>query len=171
MCIRDRYEEDYLVIDSHINRTTRLLRQILEVRKSQAGQLHLLVSRRNLVSFIEEACENIRPMAEHQQVTLSLEKPKAEGMAWFDADKIDKIIYNLLSNAIKYNKVGGKIDVSLSLSKDQSVITIADNGIGMSKEKMKHLYTRFFDGDYRKQNMPGTGIGLSLTHDLVKRCV
>ena len=163
-----QYEEDYMVMDNNINRTTRLLRQILEVRKSQAGQLHLLVSRRNLISFIEEACENIRPMAEHQQVTLFLEKPKAEGMAWFDADKMDKIIYNLLSNAIKYNKVGGKIDVSLSLSKEQAVITIADNGIGMSKEKMKHLYTRFFDGDYRKQNMPGTGIGLSLTHDLVK---
>lgn len=163
-----QYEEDYLVMDSNINRTTRLLRQILEVRKSQAGQLHLLVSRGNLISFIEEACENIRPMAEHQQVTLSLEKPKAEGMAWFDADKMDKIIYNLLSNAIKYNKVGGKIDVSLSLDKEQAVITISDNGIGMSKEKMKHLYTRFFDGDYRKQNMPGTGIGLSLTHDLVK---
>ena len=163
-----QYEEDYLVMDNNINRTTRLLRQILEVRKSQAGQLHLLVSRRNLISFIEEACENIRPMAEHQQITLFLEKPKAEGMAWFDADKMDKIIYNLLSNAIKYNKVGGKIDVSLSLGKDQVVITIADNGIGMSKEKMKHLYTRFFDGDYRKQNMPGTGIGLSLTHDLVK---
>ena len=163
-----QYEEDYMVMDNNINRTTRLLRQILEVRKSQAGQLHLLVSRRNLISFIEEACENIRPMAEHQQITLSLEKPKAEGMAWFDADKMDKIIYNLLSNAIKYNKVGGKIDVSLSLSKEQAVITIADNGIGMSKEKMKHLYTRFFDGDYRKQNMPGTGIGLSLTHDLVK---
>ena len=163
-----QYEEDYLVMDSNINRTTRLLRQILEVRKSQAGQLHLLVSRGNLISFIEEACENIRPMAEHQQVRLKFNKPYSEGTAWFDADKMDKIIYNLLSNAIKYNKVGGKIDVSLSLSKEQAVITIADNGIGMSKEKMKHLYTRFFDGDYRKQNMPGTGIGLSLTHDLVK---
>lgn len=163
-----QYEEDYLVMDSNINRTTRLLRQILEVRKSQAGQLHLLVSRGNLVSFIEEACENIRPMAEHQQVRLKFNKPYSEGTAWFDADKMDKIIYNLLSNAIKYNKVGGKIDISLSLSKEQAVITIADNGIGMSKEKMKHLYTRFFDGDYRKQNMPGTGIGLSLTHDLVK---
>lgn len=163
-----QYEEDYLVMDSNINRTTRLLRQILEVRKSQAGQLHLLVSRGNLISFIEEACENIRPMAEHHQVRLKFNKPYSEGTAWFDADKMDKIIYNLLSNAIKYNKVGGKIDVSLNLSKEQAVITIADNGIGMSKEKMKHLYTRFFDGDYRKQNMPGTGIGLSLTHDLVK---
>ena len=166
--VAPQYEEDYLVMDSNINRTTRLLRQILEVRKSQAGQLHLLVSRGNLISFIEEACENIRPMAEHQKITLSLEKPKTEGMAWFDADKMDKIIYNLLSNAIKYNKVGGKIDVSLSLSKEQAVISVSDNGIGMSKEKMKHLYTRFFDGDYRKQNQSGTGIGLSLTHDLVK---
>lgn len=163
-----QYEEDYLVMDNNINRTTRLLRQILEVRKSQAGQLHLLVNRGNLISLIEEACENIRPMAEHQQVILSLEKPKTEGMAWFDADKMDKIIYNLLSNAIKYNKVEGKIDVSLSLSKEQAVISVSDNGIGMSKEKMKHLYTRFFDGDYRKQNQSGTGIGLSLTHDLVK---
>ena len=166
--VAPQYEEDYLVMDSNIYRTTRLLRQILEVRKSQAGQLHLLVSRGNLVSFIEEACENIRPMAEHHQVRLKFNKPYSEGTAWFDADKMDKIIYNLLSNAIKYNKVGGKIDVSLSLGKEQAVITISDNGIGMSKEKMKHLYSRFFDGDYRKQNMPGTGIGLSLTHDLVK---
>ena len=163
-----QYEEDYLVMDSNINRTTRLLRQILEVRKSQAGQLHLLVNRSNLVSFIEEACENIRPMAEHQQIKLKFNKPHSEGTAWFDADKMDKIIYNLLSNAIKYNKVGGKIDVSLSFDKEQAIIRISDNGIGMSEEKMKHLYTRFFDGDYRKQNQPGTGIGLALTHDLVK---
>ena len=73
-------------------------------------------------------------------------------MAGFDADKLDKIIYNLISNAIKYNKVGGKIDVSLSFDKEQAIIRISDNGIGMSEEKMKHLYTRFFDGDYRKQN-------------------
>ena len=166
--VAPQYEEDYLVMDSNINRTTRLLRQILEVRKSQAGQLHLLVSKGNLTSFIEDACENIRPMAEHQKVTLSLEKPRGDGMAWFDADKLDKIIYNLISNAIKYNKVGGKIDVSLSFDKEQAIIRISDNGIGMSEEKMKHLYTRFFDGDYRKQNQPGTGIGLALTHDLVK---
>ena len=163
-----QYEEDYLVMDSNINRTTRLLRQILEVRKSQAGQLHLLVSRNDLTVFVKNACENIRPMAEREGLTLSVNIPKGEAMAWFDADKLDKILYNLLSNAIKYNKEGGKIDVKLTQSKDTASITIADNGIGMSKEKLKHLYTRFFDGDYRKQNQPGTGIGLALTHDLVK---
>ncbi len=163
-----QYEEDYLVMDSNIDRTTRLLRQILEVRKSQAGQLRLLVSRGTLSGFVEKACENIRPMAEHQHITLTFNKNKDDDGSWFDADKLDKILYNLLSNAIKYNKDGGNIDVQLKTDKEKATITIADNGIGMSKEKQKHLYTRFFDGDYRKQNMPGTGIGLSLTHDLVK---
>ena len=163
-----QYEEDYFVMDSNINRTTRLLRQILEVRKSQAGQLRLLVSRNDLSVFLKNACESIRPMAEHQQVAIHTSFPKGECFAWFDADKVDKILYNLLSNAIKYNNVGGQINVSLSCDKEFATIVVSDNGIGMSKKKLKNLYTRFFDGDYRQQNMPGTGIGLSLTHDLVK---
>lgn len=163
-----QFEEDYGVIDSNVNRTTRLLRQILEVRKSQAGQLRLLVSRGNLAEFVSNACEGIRPMASHGEVALETDIAKLEGMVWFDADKLDKILYNLLSNAIKYNKKGGKVAVSLRYVKSEAVITVRDNGIGMSAEKLRHLYTRFFDGDYRKQNMPGTGIGLSLTHDLVK---
>lgn len=163
-----QFEEDYLVIDSNVNRTTRLLRQILEVRKSQAGQLKLLVSRDNLAEFVDKACEGIRPMATHSEVTLETNIPKGETQMWFDADKLDKILYNLLSNAIKYNKKGGKVVVSLKYTKTLAVITVSDDGIGMSSEKLKHLYTRFFDGDYRKQNMPGTGIGLSLTRDLVK---
>ena len=163
-----QFGEDYLVIDSNVNRTTRLLRQILEVRKSQAGQLKLLVSRGNLAEFVGKACESIRPMAVHSEVTLETNIPKGESLMWFDADKLDKILYNLLSNAIKYNKKGGRVAVSLKYTKTLAVITVSDAGIGMSSEKLKHLYTRFFDGDYRKQNMPGTGIGLALTRELVK---
>lgn len=162
-----QYEEDYEVLDNNINRTTKLLRQILEVRKSQAGKLKLLVSRNDIAVFVKNACESIRPMAERQNLSLHVNSAKENCPAWFDTDKLDKILYNLLSNAIKYNKEGGKIDVSLTCPKGHAVIVIEDNGIGMSKKKLKHLYTRFFDGDYRKQNMPGTGIGLALTHDLV----
>ncbi len=164
-----QYEDDYEVMDSNISRTTRLLRQMLEVRKSQAGQLRLLVSKGDLATFVRNACESIRPMATQRKVSLELSVPESGGKtAWFDADKMDKILYNLLSNAIKYNREEGRVAVTLSLSKDEATITIRDTGIGMSKDKLKHLYTRFFDGDYRKQNMPGTGIGLSLTRDLVR---
>lgn len=162
-----QYDEEYWVINSNINRTTRLLRQILEVRKSQAGQLRLLVSRRNLSQFVSQACEGIRPMASRHELNLETQIPRGENLVWFDADKLDKILYNLLSNAIKYNKSGGKVVVSLKYENGCAIISIRDNGIGMSKEKQKHLYTPFFDGDYRKQNMTGTGIGLALTHDLV----
>ena len=60
------------------------------------------------------------------------------------------------------------MDVSVAISGNTAEIKVEDNGIGMSKEKLKHLYNRFLDGDYRKMNVMGTGIGLSLVNDLVK---
>ena len=156
-------------MDSNISRTTRLLRQMLEVKKSQAGQLRLLVGKGDLAAFVRNACEDIRPMATQRKVRLELHAPEPGGKAvWFDADKLDKILYNLLSNAIKYNRDEGTVDVTLTLSATEATIAVRDTGIGMSKDKLKHLYTRFFDGDYRRQHSAGTGIGLSLTHDLVR---
>lgn len=163
-----QYEEDYSLIQNNISRTTRLLRQILEVRKSQAGQLKLLVSKGNLTSFFQMECENIRPMTIHSNISLTTHIPQGEIHAWYDPDKLDKILYNLLSNAIKYNKENGSVSVSLMATKEFATIMVTDTGIGMSKDKLKHLYTRFLDGDYRKSKVTGTGIGMSLTHDLVK---
>lgn len=88
---------------------------------------------------------------------------------YFDPDKLDKILYNLLSNASKYNREGGTIDVSLSLDEEENIVTLSvkDNGQGISKEGMKNLFKRFYEGDYRRFNTTGTGIGLSLVKDLV----
>lgn len=88
--------------------------------------------------------------------------------AWFDTDKVEKMLYNLLNNAVKYNEEGGKVSLSVSISEQQAIIIISDTGIGISEDKMKHLYNRFLDGDYRQMNTIGTGIGLSLVNDLVK---
>lgn len=162
-----QYEEEYQVIDNNILRTKRLLTQILEVRKSQAGQLRLKVSRGDLAAFVSNVAEEIRPMAEQKHVSLETSLPEKEATAWFDTDKLDKILYNLLSNAIKYNHSDGHILLSLVVKDSKAVICVEDNGIGMDKQQLNHLYTRFFDGDYRRQNTVGTGIGLALVHDLV----
>jgi len=162
-----QFTASYGLMQNNIQRLTRLLRQILEVRKSQAGQLKLLVARGDLAKFIATECENIRPMTGVKNGELFVNCP-AEGIdAWFDKDKVDKILYNLLSNAVKYNKEGGRIIVTLTAEKQQAVLKVSDEGIGITKDKMKHLYTRFLDGDYRKMNTLGTGIGLALTRDLV----
>lgn len=161
------YASVYDVMQNNINRLTRMLRQILEVRKSQAGQLKLKVSQQDMTEFVTRECANLQPMAagKNQQMIVSTTGELTD--AWFDADKLDKIIYNLVSNAVKYNKEGKSITITLSRKKDMAVLEVADEGIGMSKETMKHLYTRFLDGDYRRMGTHGTGIGLSLTHDLV----
>lgn len=162
-----QYEDEYQVIDNNIQRTKRLLTQILEVRKSQAGQLRLKVSRGDLATFVSNVVEEIRPMAEQKHIVLETSLPEKEKAAWFDSDKLDKILYNLLSNAIKYNRNDGHILLSLDIKEQEAVISVKDNGIGMDKKQLSHLYTRFFDGDYRRQNTGGTGIGLALVHELV----
>ena len=162
-----QYEDEYQVIDNNIQRTKRLLTQILEVRKSQAGQLRLKVSRGDLAAFVSNVVEEIRPMAEQKHIGLETSMPEKEKAAWFDSDKLDKILYNLLSNAIKYNRNDGHILLSLDIKEQEAVISVEDNGIGMDKRQLSHLYTRFFDGDYRRQNTGGTGIGLALVHELV----
>ena len=162
-----QFSANYGLVQNNIQRLTRLLRQILEVRKSQAGQLKLLVARGDLSHFVAYECESIRPMAGAKNGELIVDCP-AEGIdAWFDKDKIDKILYNLLSNAVKYNKEGGRITVTLTADRQHATLKVSDEGIGISKDKMKHLYTRFLDGDYRRMNTHGTGIGLSLTRTLV----
>lgn len=161
-----KFVSDYSLIQNNISRLTRLLRQILEIKKSQAGQLRLLVSKGDLANFVSMTCQNISPIIHHNDCELKIYVPDTLE-AWFDSDKVDKILYNLLSNAQKYNKEGGVVTVTLTTQQQYAVITIADEGIGIPPQKMKKLYSRFIDGDYRRTEQTGIGLGLSLTHELV----
>ena len=88
--------------------------------------------------------------------------------AYFDPDKLDKILYNLLSNASKYSRHGGMISIRLTcMEENLACLVVKDNGPGIAKEAQKNLFKRFYEGDYRKFKTIGTGIGLSLVRDLV----
>ncbi len=110
-------------------------------------------------------------MAKKRDLHFSLTCEPESIIGFFDADKLDKIIYNLLSNAAKYNKEGGRVQVALGYAPEQPDyvrLSVKDDGLGISKERQKNLFRRFYEGDYRKFNTIGTGIGLSLTKDLVE---
>lgn len=160
-------EHSYAIMQNNIDRLTRLLREILEVRKAQAGKLRLLAASGDMSRIVDSCLKNVMPMAMKKNIRLTGDIGEVEG--WFDRDKVDTIIYNLLSNALKYTPEGKSIHVALSKTPAGSaVLTVSDRGIGISKEKMKHLYRRFLDADRRKTKISGTGIGLSLVHTLVK---
>ena len=164
------YQQDYEMMNLNIQRIVRLLQQILETSKSQSGELKLKVMNGDVMKYIQETAQCIIPLMNRNGVEFTIECVPSSMMGWIDTDKIDKIIYNLLSNAAKYTqKEGGKVilDVRTNNYYDRLIIRVIDNGIGIPKDKMKRLFHRFYDGDYRLLKVSGTGIGLALTKDLV----
>ena len=163
-------EQDYDLMQLNIERMVRLLQQILETSKSQSGELKLLVAQGDVMQYIRKTAVCIEPLMAKKGLDFSIECSPESMMGWIDTDKLDKIIYNLLSNAAKYTQGDqGKVLLQVHTSKkyDHIIIKVSDNGIGIPPDKMKKLFHRFYDGEYRRQKTIGTGLGLALTRELV----
>ena len=160
---------DYDLMQLNIERMVRLLQQILETSKSQSGELRLRVAHGDVMQYIKQTALCIEPLMVKNRLDFTIDCQPESMMGWIDTDKLDKIIYNLLSNAAKYTPDNGKVELKVRTSKhfDRIIINVSDNGIGIPKEKQSHLFRRFYDGDYRQMQTFGTGLGLSLTRDLV----
>ena len=163
------YSHEYDLMQFNIQRMVRLLQQILETSKSEAGQLRLLVSQGDVMKYIRETAECLEPLILKKEMKFSINCQPESMMGWIDTDKLDKIIYNLLSNAAKYGREGGhvSIDAVTNDTFNEMIIKVSDDGEGIPPKQMKNLFKRFHDGDYRQHQTIGTGLGLSLTQDLV----
>ena len=161
---------DYALMELNIERMVRLLQQILETSKSQTGELRLRVSQGDVMEYISKTALCMEPFIAQRELELNIMCSPRSMMGWIDSDKLDKIIYNLISNAAKYTNSPGKVSLKATTNKtyDHVIIRVSDTGIGISKNQMKRLFQRFYDGDYRSQRTIGTGLGLALTRDLVE---
>ena len=164
-----KFAKDYALMNLNIDRMVRLLQEILETSKSHAGELRLLVSQADVMQYISQTALCLEPLIAHRGLKLSIHCNPRSQMGWIDTDKLDKIIYNLISNAAKYTNSPGEVELSVDTNEnyDHIIIKVRDTGIGISREKMKHLFQRFYDGNYRSMQVNGTGLGLALTRDLV----
>ena len=164
-----QYTHEYDLMQVNIQRMVRLLQQILETSKSDAGQLRLLVAQGDVMKYIRQTAECLGPLIAKKDMKFTINCQPESMMGWIDTDKLDKIIYNLLSNAAKYGKEGGTVSISAITNSnyDEVEIKVSDDGDGISPKQMKHLFKRFHDGAYRQYQTTGTGLGLSLTQDLV----
>ncbi|MDL2241539.1 response regulator [Bacteroidales bacterium OttesenSCG-928-L03] len=157
---------------SNINRLRRLLQQVLDFRKVESGNMKLKISNGDIVLFIRDVCyTNFTPLMKKKNIEFTFHSTPFHIDAWFDTDKIDKIIFNLLSNAFKYTPDNGKVEVNLYKydveSNSYLKIEIKDSGVGISREDINKIFTRFYSN---KMNDAGksNGIGLNLTKDLVE---
>lgn len=164
-----QYVHEFDLMQFNIQRMVRLLQEILETSKSDAGHLRLLVAQGDVMKYIRQTAECLEPLIAKKNMKFSINCQPESMMGWIDTDKLDKIIYNLLSNAAKYGKEGGTVSINAitNANYDEIEIKVCDDGDGISPKQMKHLFKRFHDGDYRQHQTNGTGLGLALTRDLV----
>lgn len=150
-----------------------LVNQLLDYRKMDMGMAPLKLEKGDIVSFCNENFSLFKDLAKTKGIEYKFKTNSKKITALFDFDKIEKIFTNLISNAIKFTNKGGEITVSIErvseVKKKSKVefleIRVVDSGIGIKKEQLKYVFSRFFKADTLNS---GTGIGLNFTKGLVE---
>ncbi|MEO7338176.1 MAG: PAS domain S-box protein [Caldimonas sp.] len=143
-----------------------LVNDVLDLSRVDSGQLRLTLEAVALKSVTEDAIAMVSPLAAQAGVSLRSAEPT---LAWVRADRLRlrQVLVNLLSNAVKYNRRGGSVRVSWSVEVDHCRLQIADNGLGMTDDKLARLFEPFNRLGAEKSKVEGTGIGLVLSRRLV----
>ncbi|TVQ07538.1 MAG: response regulator, partial [Balneolaceae bacterium] len=163
-------KEKLFSINSNAERLLVLINQLLDLSKLEAGKLTLTTKEQNVVSFLKNLLFSFESHAEANQIQLNFFSSRAVIPMDFDSQKMEQIFLNLFSNAFKFTGPGGRIDVSVETSGSGFIeIRIKDTGTGIPKEQLPYIFDRFYQANLSStRKYDGTGIGLSLVHELVE---
>lgn len=163
-------------IEKNARRLFTLIDQLLEFRKIERGKETLEVSEVDVHAFGEEIAKAFESIVDANDIEFVTQLPTLEKTAWFDARKVDKIVYNLLSNAFKFTPAGGRIEFKMQVIHKNSklknfgrhlLIDITDTGKGIKPEMLDKVFERFFQTEGDNPNMHSSGIGLAYVKSLV----
>ncbi|HEX7971758.1 MAG TPA: HAMP domain-containing sensor histidine kinase [Thiobacillus sp.] len=146
----------------------RLINDVLDLAKVEAGRLELFYESFPIAQTIREAATALRGAAEKKGLTIQLNLPPDLGLISADQIRLKQVLFNLLSNAVKFTDRGG-VNVSAAIEDGQLHIAIADTGIGIKPEDMQKIFVEFsqVDASHARRH-EGTGLGLALSRRLVE---
>ncbi len=144
-----------------------LVNQMLDLSKLEAGKLSLHYQQGDVVNYVRYITESFHSLGEKKDVRLLFLTELEHLIMDYEEMRLQQIVSNLLSNAIKFTPKGGYIYVSVSTKNNALVLKIKDTGIGISETDLPFIFDRFYQVD-EAHTHEGTGIGLALTHELVK---
>ncbi|MEP7163326.1 MAG: ATP-binding protein [Ferruginibacter sp.] len=153
----------------------KLVNEMLDLSKLETGKMSLQLVKGDVINFLRYIVESFNSLAESQQKQLHFLSSIDSMTISYDPEKIRQIVSNLLSNALKFTPERGNIYISVTeenlIDPAQSslVLKVKDTGIGIPESQVEHIFDRFYQLDNSlTRKMEGTGIGLSLTKELVK---
>jgi adenylate cyclase len=147
----------------------RLVNQLLDIQRLDAGKMHACFRPCNLVEFTSQTIDAFRPYCDRKNIHLFSEFSKCPEI-YLDLEKFDKVLYNLLSNAMKFTPSNGRITVNISADPDgkQCILSVHDTGIGIREDQIPFLFDRFRQAEGSvNRSYEGSGLGLSLVKELV----
>lgn len=156
-------------VEREVGRLQRLVQDLEELSRAEAGQMLLEKERVQPSRFIEEAAARLRPQYEEKGVGLALDLPEQLPAVAADRWRMTQVLLNLLGNALQYTPPGGKVTVTAGREQERLVVRIADTGIGIDPDDLPHLFERFYRADKsRARAGGGSGVGLTIARHLVE---
>ena len=143
---------------------TRLVNQFLDFRKAVTTNYPLQISQQDLKQTIDKTVALFTEQAKMKLINYQYICDSEDFIAWYDEDKISKIVINLISNALKFTPQNGSIFILLEQSEDTAQITVEDTGCGIPEDDLINIFERYFQASNNSKG--GTGIGLSLSKQL-----
>ena len=156
-------------INQSSNRLRRLINNLIDISKFDSGFFECKCKNENIVYVVEDIVHEVVDYAKEKNIELIFDTEEEEIISFIDKEKIERVILNLLSNAIKFTNENGKIEVYMKSDDNFIYITIKDNGIGISKEKIDHIFQRFYQVDnLLSRGSEGSGIGLCIVDEIIR---
>jgi signal transduction histidine kinase len=173
-----RYEVDDLekrrkfvsVIHNEAERLTRMINDLLDLSKIEAGRLELQLEPLDIEQVFSRALGTTHPLFAEKEITADTEVEADLPPVHGDADWLHQVLTNLLSNAVKFSPEGGKIRLSGRRLDAYALISVADEGPGIPPDRLEQIFERFHQArDPQKSHPLGTGLGLTISREIVER--
>jgi len=150
-------------------RLSKLINNIVDLSKIEAGFFKLNLSNNNIVKVVEEIVMSVTTLTDSKGLNVIFDTDIEEKIIACDTDKIERIVLNLISNAIKFSDAGDEIFVDIKDKNKFVEISVKDNGIGIEEKYLDMIFDRFKQVDKSlSRNTEGTGVGLSLVKSIVE---
>lgn len=154
------------VVKNNTRRLLNLVNELLNFRKLETGNLELIIQKTDITSFIKEIFLAFSQEALINNIKYEFICEEKSLQLWIDRMQLEKAIFNILSNAFKFTQKG-EISVTIKKRESSILILISDSGTGISKDKLPHIFERFYHTKYR-DSQKGFGIGLSIVKDIIE---
>jgi signal transduction histidine kinase len=163
---QSRYVGNILTSARHL---LRLVGEILDLARMNAGHLQLVRTRTDLGGALRRACAALQPVAAKKRIAIVADTGDQDLSASADEPRIDQILYSLLTNAVKFTPDGGRVDATARRREGTIVVSIRDNGVGIESVDIERIFHDFVqtDSSFRRAQA-GAGLGLALTRGLVE---